>query len=196
MADREFSLYMQDLLMRFDTLNLAGGQVEAGSFDHAFQQAREADTDYFLLFNYNETERSFRVECALYLTRTGSFIREFSVYRTGNNRVKEGLLRISGQIHESFSLKGKILAREFDTGIIDLGTAQRIDKDMEFLIIKKGSLKFRSDEIGFLYREEDILGHFLVSGTDENLSEGKIQPISFFDRINPGDEVILAPAAK
>jgi hypothetical protein len=41
------------------------------------------------------------------------------------------------------------------------------------------------------YNEQDILGEFIITEADENLSLGRIEPKNFFDQINQGDELIL-----
>jgi tetratricopeptide (TPR) repeat protein len=193
-AAEQFSLSEKDLLLRYDTFVLKENELEPESFDIIFRTARESGADFFLVLGYIESERTFQVDGELYLARTGSLLKRYSVFRTGNNRIREALLRLSTQIRESFPLKGALLAREFDRGVVNLGAFQQIKKGDTFNIIKKGKLRYKSDTIGFSYDGEDVLGSFVVDRTDESLSEGIIKPVSFFDRINPGDELVLKPS--
>jgi hypothetical protein len=195
-ADADFSSFLRDLLLRFPAFSLEESDGDGRSFEEAFSAARGAGVDYFILLRYGENERSFVVEGRLYLARTGTLLKEFSVFRTGNNRVREALYRVSEQIRETFPLGGTILAREFDRGLINLGIMEGVATDNEFLIIKKGRLKYRTDRVDFLYQEDDVLGRIRITQTDENLSEGTILPSTFFDRINPGDEVVMVAVSK
>jgi tetratricopeptide (TPR) repeat protein len=193
-ASRELGLYVQDLLLRYDIFTLKSEVLHSQSFDAVFRQARETGADFFLTLAFSESERSFQIVGELHLARTGSLLKSFSVFRTGNNRIKEALLRFASQVRESFPLRGALLAREFDRGIVNLGTMQQIKAGDVFDIIKKGKLRYSPNSIGYSFEEQDILGSFTVERTDENLSEGSITPSSFFDRINPGDELILKPS--
>jgi tetratricopeptide (TPR) repeat protein len=190
-ADREFIHYIEHLLFRYDIFDLPCSEREMDSFNQAYREARVLESDYFFIVRFEENERSIQVDASVYLTRTGSPVASLSVYRTGNKRVEEALLRLSTKLKELFSLKGRILAREFDRGVVDVGTFQGVEVEDRFLIIKKNRLHLRSDKVGFVYKEEDVLGNIEIIETDENLSEGIITPGSFFDRINPGDQIIL-----
>ena len=192
-AARELGLRVKDLLEWFDSLTIRANGLEFESFDMVFKNAREAEADFFLILRFFESERSFQLDGDLYLARTGSQLKGYSVFRTGNDRIREALTRFSTQIQESFPLRGALLAREFDRGIVNLGTMQQIKVGDTFDIIKKGKLNYKPDTIGFSFEQGDVLGSFTVGQTDENLSEGTITPSSFFDRINPGDEVVPAP---
>lgn len=193
-AAKEFSLSVKDLLLRYDTFAIKANELEFESFDKVFSESREAGADFFLILTFFESERTFQIDGELYLARTGSLLKRYSVFRTGNDRIKEALIRFSTQIRESFPLRGALLAREFDRGVINLGTLQQIKEGDSFVIIKKGKLRYKPDSIDFSFKEEDVLGSLTISRTDENLSEGTIKRSSFFDRINPGDELILKPS--
>jgi len=192
-AAKEFSLSVKDLMLRYDAFTITANELEFESFDTVFRESREAGADFFLILRFFELERSFQIDGELYLARTGSLLKRYSVFRTGNNRIKEALIRFSTQIQESFPLRGALLAREFDRGVINLGTLQQIKEGDSFVIIKKGRLRYKPDSIGFSFEEGDVLGSFIINRTDEFLSEGTIKPLSFFDRINPGDELVLEP---
>jgi hypothetical protein len=38
-------------------------------------------------------------------------------------------------------------------------------------------------------------GNFTVTAVDENVAEGLVKPLGFFDLINPEDEVVIKPEA-
>jgi hypothetical protein len=81
-------------------------------------------------------------------------------------------------------------------GLLNLGRREGVKTDDRFLIIKKGKLQLSTQGIGFSYREEDVLGELSVTSADENLAEGLVKSKSFFDLINPEDELIVQPAKK
>ena len=192
-ADRQFMPYVEALLMRSDALAIVPADAMQESFEDAFRAARSAGSDYFVILRFVEEPRSFRASAEVFLTRTGTALWELSVYRTGNERVTSALLKLTEQLAELFPLRGAIRAREFDQGVIDLGAYHGIEADDRFLVIKRDELGLREDGMGFTYQESDVLGEFVVTETDENLSEGTVKPANFFDRINPGDAVIPAP---
>jgi tetratricopeptide (TPR) repeat protein len=193
LSDSELAAYLEDLLQRFSSLNLTAHGGAAESFDLAFEAAREAATDFFLVCSFDEEQRSFLAVCEIYLTRTGALLERHDAFRTGNNRVRDAMAKLADLIKGSFPARATLLARDFSSGVINLGRFQGIEEGHRFLIVKKGELGLSTDVIDFLYRDEDVLGEFVVTDVDENLSEGTIVPAGFFDRINPGDELVELP---
>jgi len=129
---------LKDLLLHYPIFDFKEVDAAVNSLEETFFQARETGADYFLVLEYEEKPRSVLAKCRLYLARTGALLKDFSVFRTGNNRVRDTFYSLSGQIKDSFPLGGTILARQFDRGIINLGTIESIEEGDEFLIIKKG----------------------------------------------------------
>ncbi len=198
-ADREIHAYsgeiiteyFLDFLRRYQNIRLIEGEIRMDSYESAFRRARNNESDFFLLIHYDETERSFTVRMEQYLSRTGSKLKSFRVFRTGNDRIRDSLSVLTKRFQETLPLKGTLLSREFDRGIIDLGRADGIKEDDRLIIIKNGRVELKNDEVGFTVQKEDILGDFTIDRLDENLAEGTIAKRDFFDLINPGDEVII-----
>lgn len=195
-GDEELTTYFIALLEYFDIYKQPQHSPMADSFDSAFRQARDLSSDYFLILRYDEQQRYLDLFASLYLTRTGTFIKDWHIYRTGNNRMQEALLMLAQKVRAEFPLKGSILAKDLNKGVINLGRREGIKKDDRFLIIEKGKLQLSAQKIDFNYRDDDILGEFSVTEADENLAEGIIKPKGFFDLINPEDEVIVLPQPK
>lgn len=171
--------------------SLVGKEYVVHSFDRAFRKANENKSDYFLIIRMDEKERSFEIVLTIYLTRTGSELKTIRVFKTGNRRVQDAFEKCAENIHGLLPLRGTLLTRRFNKGIIDLGRFQGVKKGDELLVIKKQKIKLDHRKISFVYEDSDVLGTFTVTEADENVSEGIIKKKSFFDFINPEDEVIF-----
>lgn len=192
-ADNELTEYFKDLFFQYDSFEITDTVTGVDGFNEAFSSARDSGSDYFIILNFNEEARTFSVRGDIYLTRSGSHLDYVRIYKTGNNRVSDALIRLSRRIIDLFPVKGTLIVREYNDGIINLGRMQGISPDDVFLIVKNNMVKPAMDSIALTYNEEDMLGEFTITETDENLSLGKIEPKSFFDQINQGDELILLP---
>lgn len=198
-ADRILLDYFKDLLFGYRTINpagdspagAAGGNYVVSSFDRAFRTANENKSDYFLIIRIEEKERSFEISLQIFLTRTGSELETVRVFKTGNRRVQNALAKCAQEINDLLPLRGTLLTRRFNKGIIDLGRYQGIKKGDELLVIKKQKVKLDHKKIAFAYEDSDVLGTFTITEADENVSEGMIKKKSFFDFINPEDEVVF-----
>ncbi|MBN2441450.1 MAG: tetratricopeptide repeat protein [Spirochaetales bacterium] len=190
-ADRILLDYFKDLLLGYRTILPYDNEYEISSFDSAFRTANEKKSDYFFIIRIEEKERSFEIVLTLYLTRTGSEMGTVRVYKTGNRRVQDAFVKCAAEIHDLLPLRGTLLTRKSNKGIIDLGSFQGIKQGDELLIIKKSKLKLDHKKIAFTYVDSDVLGVFKVTIPDENISEGIIRKKSFFDFINPEDEIIF-----
>ncbi len=185
--------YLRDLFESDEHIRVPDNAQQANDFASAFRAARRSGSSYFLTMYVTETERYFQVDCSLYVSSTGSKLKSFSVYRTGNDRVTNALAAIADSVHTLLPLKGRILKREFDQGVIDLGALDGVKSGASLLIVKNGSLRIANDRLGFSYPPSAVIGNFVVTRTDALLSEGNIVKNQFFDLINVGDYVIYPP---
>jgi tetratricopeptide (TPR) repeat protein len=196
-AGRDLVEYLKDQLRRFDTIVVPDAEPLAQSFEDAFRRARSLGADYFLMLRFEESERSFSAELEQYLARTGTRVASYRAFRTGNDRVQECLGLLTAQLEERLPAWGRLVTREFDTGVVDLGTLDGIKAEDELVVVKRGKVRLRNDGVGLAMDEKDIVGGFRVVRPDERISEGLLSRRSFFDLINPGDELVYqqAPAA-
>lgn len=186
----------RDLLQRYEGLALREAPREADSFEGAFRTARQAAADYFLLLRFDESERSFSATGDLYLSATGRLVASWQVFRTGNDRVLEALSALAGRLSAALPLRGRLLARRFDEGVADLGRLDGLAAGEELAIVRGGSVRLAGSGLGLEVRDEDILGTWKTAGLDENVAEGSVKKRSFFDLINPGDELVRLPPGK
>ncbi|MBN1696128.1 MAG: tetratricopeptide repeat protein [Spirochaetales bacterium] len=195
-GDRVMLGYLKDQLIRFRVVEVKNDGEAIDSFEAAFRGANELKSDFFIIVAFTERERSIEIVFTIYLTRIGSKLNEYNVYKTGNKRIQQALFAAADTIESSLPLNGTLLARKFNKGIIDLGTYHGIKKDDTLIIVKKGTLRLDHKDMVLVYTDDDVVGSFRVTATDEVISEGTIEKKGFFDFVNPEDAVIAEPAAE
>ncbi len=194
-AGSELAEYLKDQLRRFDTVVVPESEPLARSFEEAFRKARGLGADYLLILRFEESERSFSAVLEQYLARTGTRVASYSAFRTGNDRVQESLGLLTSELQAALPAWGRLVSREFDNGVIDLGGMDGLKADDKLIVVKKGRVRLRNDGVGLAMDEKDIVGDFRVLRLDERVSEGTLSRKSFFDLTNRGDEVVFRPAA-
>jgi tetratricopeptide (TPR) repeat protein len=192
LAADDLARFYATLLGRFDSLSVPDIPTAVGGFDQAFRTARSAGDDYFALFTVDETDRSFSATVDLYLARTGARIASFAASRTGNDRVRDSLLKLAGQVADLMQPRGTLMVRKFSQGAIDLGTFQGLKKGDALVIVRKGGVRLQADAPGITYDEKDVVGDFKLSAVDESVSEGTVSYRGYFDYVNAGDHVVFA----
>ena len=195
-AGQEVAAYLHDLLLRYPTIELLQPAKDVDNFESAFREARRTDCDYFLLMHVEESERSFLTVVDQYLTATGKKLRTYQVFRTGNDRIQENCKILAARLFDALPIRGGLLARQFDRGVVDLGKVDGLEQGQELAIVRKGGVRLRNDVIGVIADYEDILGEFTVEQVDEVVSEGIVVKRSFFDLINAGDEIVVLNGAQ
>ena len=192
LASDDIARYFSSQLGRYDSIMEPDVQPGVAGFDEAFRAARSAGMDYFIVLSLDEAERSFSAMADLYLSRTGARIGSFAGFRTGNDRVRDTLLKLGGQVAGLMPARGSLLLRKFGNGLIDLGTSHGVKKGDTLIIVRQGGVRLQADGPGLAYDDKDVIGDFHVSGADEAVSEGVVTNRGYFDYINAGDQVIFA----
>lgn len=190
LSEPNITAYFYDFLKNERKVNLLDEVYEYTGFSDAFRLARSSGSHFFLVFSYRENERAFSGKCDLYNSATGGIIKTFRVFRTGNDKVKNSMERLSAYINEDMPIRGKIVDKEFDTALINLGRANGIRPEMEFVIVQTEEVIINPETLEPSYPDESILGTFTVTDVDELVAEGTITTSVFFDLINPGDTVL------
>jgi tetratricopeptide (TPR) repeat protein len=193
-AGRQLVEYLKDQLRRFDTVLVPEAEPLSPSFEEAFRRARGLGADYFLILRFEESERSFSAELEQYLGRTGTRVATYRAFRTGNDRIQECLGLLTSQLEAALPAWGRLVTREFDRGLIDLGRLDGIKAADKLLVVKRGRVRLRNDGVGLAMEEKDVVADYQVVRPDERVSEGILSRRSFFDLTNPGDEVVFQPA--
>ena len=165
------------------------GAVE--SFGHAFRIARAEKRDYFIIISADETERTFSLDATIYSARTGTKTSEIHVYRTGNDRVAKALQRFRTGVLDILPIRGKVLRNVQGKLLLDIGKNDGVQKDAEFVIVRKGGVVTNDSGPGVTYRKSDLLGTVKITETNEEISEGLYTKNGFYDTLNVEDEIIL-----
>ena len=166
---------------------------EPATYADAFKKARSTGTDYFGILTLDETSRDIELVLTLYVSRTGSLAKTFTIFRSGNERYANALLRLSDMLADSMPYIAKIVKRDMSRLLIDLGKNDGKFDNMEFVILEDGTLDFAKDGIGLIYNESSVLGTFLPARSEEDLTSGTFRRAGFYDRVNEQDWCIAVP---
>jgi tetratricopeptide (TPR) repeat protein len=194
-ADDDLARAFVAMLTRAPAISVPDLPRAAGSFEEAFRTARESGSDWFVVLGMDESERSFGAVADLHLSRTGTKLASVPVYRTGNDRVRDSFLRICEEIAAQIPIRGALIARRLDLGLIDLGSLQGVKKDDRLLIVRKGTVRLSNTGTALAWEPKDVVGEFTVTAIDEGVAEGTIKRKGYFDLVNVGDIVAFEPPA-
>ena len=107
----------------------------------------------------------------MYSARTGTKTKDFSIYRTRNERFSGSLLRLRKDILAILPVRANILNRSLNDILIDIGKSEGVVKNSKFAVIKKGAMKTSDTGVGLVYNESDMLGIVTVTKVSEEISE-------------------------
>ena len=71
LASEDVARYFVSVLGGYDAISVPDGSTLVTGFDDAFRRARSGASDYFILLQIDEAERSFSATADMYLSRTG-----------------------------------------------------------------------------------------------------------------------------
>ncbi|MBN2352344.1 MAG: tetratricopeptide repeat protein [Spirochaetales bacterium] len=185
--------FFHDIIDGYGKLRVRDGQPSVGSFEEAFREARAAKDDFFVLLTFDEGDRTFDARCRLYLAKTGTLMADLSAGRTGNDRVRDALLKVGSTLNDLLPIRGALIKKQFDRGVVDLGGFQGIKEKDKLVIVKTGRVTLESGTLGYRYSDNDVVGTLTVDGLDEAVSEGTLEKKSFYDYISTGDDVLFLP---
>jgi tetratricopeptide (TPR) repeat protein len=186
--------YIEDILASSSRAAVINVAPKVSSFTDAFRAAREAEADYFALVSIRETERDVEIDADLRVARTGSPAALFKAYRTGNDRLKNSALRTTELLVSALPPLGSLLKRSQDSVLVDLGKADGLAAGAKLLVVKKGAVQVKPEGMGVTYPQSSVLAEVTVTSVGEEASAGTLKSAGFFDTVNIGDQVFLAPA--
>jgi hypothetical protein len=182
---------VREILVHDRNIAVAEMEIAQPSFSQAFRTAREAGVDYFLLVSVSEGERDISLRGGLFTARTGSPARDYAIFRTGEDRLRNAARGLAESLAGSLPLRGELVKRRQAQALMDKGRSDGIKSGMVFDIVRKGHTEILPEGIGLSYLADDIVGSFTVDAADEEVSAGTLARSGFFDRISAGDELVL-----
>jgi tetratricopeptide (TPR) repeat protein len=182
---------VRDILVHDRNLETADLEIAQPSFSQAFRTAREAGVDYFLLISVAEGERDLSLRGELFVARTGAAARSYSVFRTGEDRLRNAARGLAESFCASLPLRGELVERRQGQALIDKGRSDGLVSGMSFDVVPKDRIEVLNEGIGLSYLAGDIVGTFMVDTVDEEIAAGTLSRAGFFDRISTGDALIL-----
>jgi len=185
--------YLQDILTQDGNILTMPLEIRQTSFSTAYRTAREAGADYFLIVSVKEQDRELSIQVDMYGGRTGSRAASFSVYKVGQDRLRNGSRQIVSQLQNFLPFRAVILQRKAGLVLIDKGKADGVEKGNSYQIIKKGSATVKNEGIGLIYTQQDVIGTVVIDTVDELIAQGTATRAGFYDEITSGDEVIALP---
>ncbi|MCL1957991.1 MAG: hypothetical protein FWF68_00165, partial [Spirochaetes bacterium] len=182
---------VRELLVHDRNIMPMSMDMRQASFSQAFRQAREAGADYFMLVSVTENERDISIKGELFVGRTGSPAGTFSAYRTGTDRLRSASKGITDQLSGALPLRGRLLIRKQAQALINKGKADGVQAGAVYDVVKKGRPQVANEGIALVYSPDELVGKLTIKNVDEEIAIGAVERNGFFDRIEPGDEVIL-----
>ncbi len=195
-SDRLTALACGDIFSGVAITSVKTQVTPVSGYGEAFKNARANNFDYFIMVSLSEGEDDVSLSASMYSGRTGTETFNEKYYATGNNRFSTVLRRFRNSVLEKLTVRGKILQRNGKTVLIDLGRSENIVKDAEFKIVHRGSVKTADSGTGLFFRDDDVVGMLVVTEAGEEVSEAVITSHGFYDRVNEGDELVLASMPK
>ena len=183
--------FAADIFNGLASASLAVETAAVSGFGNAYQTARAAKKDYFIILSVDEGSRDITLDYTMYSARTGSKVTEDSLYGTGNNRYSSVFRRFRSDILGHLSIRGKIIDRDGKILLADLGRSENVIDGTVFDVVRKNAVQTASSGKGLTYNDSDILGTFTVTNAGEEISEGILEYRGFYDRVNTGDELVL-----
>jgi tetratricopeptide (TPR) repeat protein len=195
-AAQTASTLVREILVHNRNIAAAELEIVQPSFSQAFRTAREAGVDYFLVVSVSEGERDLSLRGELFVARTGSAARSYTVFRTGADRLRNAARGLAEDCAASLPLRGELIERRQAQALMDKGRSDGINTGMIFDVVRKGRAEVLNEGVGLSYLADDIVGSFIVDDAGEEVAAGALSRTGFFDRISTGDELILRDEEK
>jgi tetratricopeptide (TPR) repeat protein len=187
--------YLKDIIASSGAVSALAVEPAAATFAEAFRRAREAGADYFAIVSFRETDRDVEIALDLRVARTGSAATSFKAFRSGNDRLRSSAARIVELLLAALPPRGELVARSQDRVLFDLGKRDGLEAGAKLVAVKRGSIQVNPEGLGLSYPASAALGEVATTRLGEEASEGGLKRSGFFDAVNVGDEVVLAPKA-
>ncbi len=166
--------------------------VQISSYADAFKLARNDDSDFFVIFSFQETDRSFYLKSEIFKTSNGVKVDQTDIQRTGNNRVFSSVVNTVDAIAAKMPLIGSIVKISGSKCVINIGKCDNLGTGDQIPVIMKDKIYFKADSTDIAFPDEAVIGKITVTQTDDLVSEALIESAGIFNLINTGDQLPFA----
>ena len=183
--------YASEVFSGLSKTNISTEVNKISSFAEAYKTARKNGCDFFLVLDVDEGFRDVTLNLSMYVGKTGTKLKDFSFYNTGNNRYSNVFRRIHKAVLSLLPVRGKILNRSGNTLLVDLGKTDNVYEGSVFDVVKKDAVSVSSNSSSLVYKDYDRLGKLTLTSCSEEISEGMLEYDGLYDKTNILDEVVL-----
>ena len=183
--------YASEVFSGLSKTNISTEVNQISNFAEAYKTARKSGCDFFLVLDVDEGFRDVTLNLSMYAGKTGTKLKDFSFYNTGNNRYSSVFRRMHKAVLALLPVRGKILNRSGNTLLVDLGKTDNVYEGSVFDVVKKDSVSVSSNSSALVYKDYDRLGTITLTSCSEEISEGILEYDGLYDKTNILDEVVL-----
>lgn len=183
--------YASEVFSGLSKTNISTEVNKISSFAEAYKTARKNGCDFFLVLDVDEGFRDVTLNLSMYVGKTGTKLKDFSFYNTGNNRYSNVFRRMHKAVLSLLPVRGKILNRSGNTLLVDLGKTDNVYEGSVFDVVKKDAVSVSSNSSSLVYKDYDRLGKLTLTSCSEEISEGILEFDGLYDKTNILDEVVL-----
>ncbi len=183
--------YASEVFSGLSKTNISTEVNKISSFAEAYKTARKNACDFFLVLDVDEGFRDVTLNLSMYVGKTGTKLKDFSFYNTGNNRYSNVFRRMHKAVLSLLPVRGKILNRSGNTLLVDLGKTDNVYEGSVFDVVKKDAVSVSSNSSSLVYKDYDRLGKLTLTSCSEEISEGILEYDGLYDKTNILDEVVL-----
>lgn len=183
--------FLRHRLLGSELIDIADLPLRVSSPEEAFEAARRAGTDYFLVLSFEETDRSIGLSVTVSHSATGTRVGVFNVSRTGSGAVQRAVAAVADRIETAIPGRGRILSRDGRNVLVSIGRADGVSEEDELVVVRNGMVATEAEALGYRYDPSDRLGTVTVTELDDLIAEGSLTREGFFDLFAIGDTVLL-----
>ena len=183
--------YASEVFSGLSKTNISTEVNKISSFAEAYKTARKNGCDFFLVLDVDEGFRDVTLNLSMYVGKTGTKLKDFSFYNTGNNRYSNVFRRMHKAVLSLLPVRGKILNRSGNMLLVDLGKTDNVYEGSVFDVVKKDAVSVSSNSSSLVYKDYDRLGKLTLTSCSEEISEGMLEYDGLYDKTNILDEVVL-----
>ncbi len=182
--------YLRHRLLGYEVIETEDRVRSVSSAADAFGIARAEALDYYLIVDFEESDRSVGMSVDLRHADTGNLVAELTARRSGTRRVQRAATAIVSAIAAELPARGRLLERRGGSVLVNLGSADGIETGEELLIVRRGQFAYASDRVGYRFDDDDLVGRIEITAVDDLVSEGRLTREGFFDLVETGDTVL------